>query len=65
MDDRARRFYRALGTAFVVLAVVFIAVGVAERVFSFTYFSGDVLPLALTIGVIGAALLYTVRDKET
>ena len=63
MDDRARRFYRALGTAFVVLAAVFIAVAVAERVFNFTYFSGDVLPLALTTGVIGGALLYTVRDR--
>ena len=64
MDERARRFYRALGIAFVVLALVFIAVAVAERLFNFSYFSGDVLPLALTIGVIGAALLYTVRDEK-
>jgi len=63
MDDRNRPMYRAFGWAFVTIGGVFALVALAEVLLRFSYFNGNALPTALFVIFIGAALLYTVRER--
>lgn len=62
MSENAWRVYRSLGYTFLGIAAVFVAVALGEQVFSFQFFSGNPIPVALFLAFIGAALLYTIRD---
>lgn len=64
MDKKTRAVYKTLGTAFIVIGLGFIAVTLAERLFRFEFFSGNALPVAVFLGLIGAALLYTVKQID-
>ena len=66
ITPKARRVYRNMGIGFVGIGAVFAGVSLAERLFNFTYFSGNVLPVALFLSLIGVALLWTVKqDSES
>lgn len=47
---------------FVGIASVVVLVVVSERLLNFQFFNGNPLLLALFLGVVGGALLYTVRQ---
>lgn len=65
MTEGQKRGYRAMAFLFLGVATGFSAVALAEYLFSFDFFSGNVLPLALFLGIIGALLLQTVQQSET
>lgn len=62
MDDDRRKVYRGLGYAFIAIGVAVIAGYIAQRAFDFDFFSGDPTSVGLFLGLIGAALVYTVRQ---
>ncbi len=63
MKAEQRRIYRSLAWVFIVIAAAFVAVVLAERLFAFDFFSGNALPAALFVGVIGLLLLWTARER--
>ena len=65
MTDAQKRTYRAMAFMFIGIAAAFGLVALGELVFRFDFFSGNVTPMALFLGVIGALLLQTVRQSET
>lgn len=62
MQESQRRVYRNLAFGFIGVAALFSLVALAERVFKFHYFSGNVLPVTAFLGLIGLLLLQTVRQ---
>lgn len=64
MTDAQKRSYRAMAFMFIGIASAFGLVALGELVFRFEFFSGNVVPLALFLGVIGALLLQTVRQSD-
>jgi hypothetical protein len=62
MDAKSKAVYRSLGVAFLVIGFGFAAVAIAERVLRFEFFSGNALPVAILVGLIGIALLHTIRQ---
>ena len=64
MTPERKRVYQSLGIMFVVIGLLFIAVSLAQSLFSFTYFSGNGVPVALFLLSIGGLLLWTVKDIE-
>ena len=63
MDERSRPFYRTLGWTFVGIGGIFSLVALAESLLGFQFFNGNALPTALFVAFIGAALLYTIRER--
>jgi hypothetical protein len=63
MDEDRRRVYRSLAFAFLVIGGVFALVSVAESLFAIGFLRGNALPVALFLIFIGAALMWTVRDR--
>lgn len=63
MDDERRRVYRALGWGFVVVGGVFVVLDVAERILMIGILRGNPLSVALVVMLVGAALLWTVRQR--
>jgi hypothetical protein len=63
MDEDRRRVYRSLAFAFLVIGGVFALLSVAESLFEIGFLRGNALPVALFLIFIGAALMWTVRDR--
>ncbi len=63
MKDETRRVYRIFAIGFIVIGGVFALLAVAEAFFAVGLLRGNALPVALFIGLIGVALLVTVRQR--
>jgi hypothetical protein len=61
MDPKARRGYRFLALAFVVVGAAFAGLALVQRLTGAHLLNGDPLGVALLILVIGGALWWTVR----
>lgn len=64
MTDASRRAYLGLGRAFVTIGGVVAAGSVLDRAFGWGFFSGSPLGTAGFLALIGALLLWTVRQAD-
>lgn len=63
MDEQRRRAYRAIAWTFLAIGGAVLGVAVAERLLGFRYFNASPVRVALFLAFIGAALMWTVRDR--
>jgi uncharacterized membrane protein len=64
VDEKNRQVYRGLGLAFIGISLVVVLVTLAEALLKFRFFTGNALPVAVFLGLIGLALLHTVRKRN-
>jgi hypothetical protein len=64
VTETARRAYLALGRGFVLVGLAIAALAIADAVASLGFFQGSPLGTAVFLALIGAALLWTVRQAD-
>lgn len=64
MTDASRRVYLGLGRAFVAIGGIVAVAGVLDRALGWGFFSGSPLGTAAFLALIGALLLWTVRQSD-
>lgn len=64
MTDAARRTYLGLGRGFVAVGLAIAALAVADAAFDLAFFRGSPIGTALFLALVGAALLWTVRQAD-
>jgi hypothetical protein len=64
VSDSARRVYLAMGRGFLGLGGLIAALSIADAAFDLGYFRGSPLGTAIFLALVGAALLWTVRQAD-
>lgn len=64
MDEKMRRTYRRIGWVFVLVGAGFLALELLQEFLKLELFRGNPLRVSLLVTVIGAALLWTVRERS-
>jgi hypothetical protein len=63
VEDR-RPIYRAFALSFIGISAIFVVLKLLEIIFKFTLFNGNPIPVALLVGGVGVALLWTLKDID-
>lgn len=64
MDEERRPIYRNFAYTFIAIGLSFLLIDIVERIFPFDFLQGNATPVALLVGGVGVALLWTARSKK-